>query len=164
MTNSCIQQEGTWANSKGKSCKSVNSEIWVFASGIIDPQEAKIVTIPWVNCNVQKGFLCVSWDGNFMNAEPLKDVVNEGRQWWASIKTNIKTGCGTLWFSTGIINHMQLCDFLINTNHLVMGNVMHLANTISSSLIYRFDDPLFQLFSDDIIILPGHIRLINQVP
>ena len=99
-----------------------------------------------------------------MNAEPQKDVVNEGRQWWASIKTIIKTGCGTLYFSTGIINHTQLCGFLINTNHLMMGNVMHLANSISSSLTYRFNDPLFQLFSDDIIILSGHIRLNTQAP
>ena len=89
-----------------------------------------------------------------MNAEPQKDVVNEGRQWWASIKTIIKNGCGTLCFSAGILNHAQLCGFLINTDHFMMGDVMHLANTFSSSLIYRFNDPLFQLFSDDIIILP----------
>ena len=60
-----------------------------------------------------------------MNTERQKDVVNEGRQWWASIKTIIKTGCGTLCFSAGIINHAQLCGFLINTNHLMMGNLLY---------------------------------------
>ena len=60
-----------------------------------------------------------------------------------SIKTIIKTGCGTFCFSTGIINYAQLCRSLSNKNHLELENVMHLAKTISSSLIYRFNDPLF---------------------
>ena len=75
----------------------------MFASGIIDPQEVKIVTIPWVKCSERLSLCLLRW--LLYERGTSKGCRKLGKTGVGPIKTIIKTGCGTLCFSTGIINH-----------------------------------------------------------